>query len=292
MASFEPQCGSGWTKLIRDDRWYVATGTVLRALDWPFQHGRSPWTMLLLTFAGISAICFAARRRLGVTLHAPRSSLHFRVRPLWRQAVALLSIAAFTFASTPNAEAVTYTPVFYYYHCDHLGSANVLTNRAGERVQHYECTSFGKGSFTDNTSAFHTSNLYTDQVLDEETGLYYYESRYYDPELGRFIQPDTIADLDDPQGLNPYSYVSNNPLNFNDPDGHGVNSPLDAELAKILSNDGGGVNNGVPYERIPGTDDVIIGDRRYTILPATPQTQPSQGKSLDTPHVEPPAEGV
>jgi RHS repeat-associated protein len=57
--------------------------------------------------------------------------------------------------------------------------------------------------------------------LDEESGLYYYNARYYDPELGRFIQPDTmVPDAGDPQTLNRYSYVNNNPLKYADPSGH------------------------------------------------------------------------
>jgi hypothetical protein len=43
---------------------------------------------------------------------------------------------------------------------------------------------------------------------------------YYDPEIGRFIQPDTdIPDLSNPQSYNRYSYVLNNPLRYTDPDG-------------------------------------------------------------------------
>ena len=46
-------------------------------------------------------------------------------------------------------------------------------------------------------------------------------ARYYDPELGRFIQPDTtIPDLSNPQSYNRYSYVLNNPLRYTDPTGH------------------------------------------------------------------------
>ncbi len=52
--------------------------------------------------------------------------------------------------------------------------------------------------------------------------LCYYNARYYDPELGRFVQADTEADLANPQDLNPYTYVNNNPLNLTDPTGHAV----------------------------------------------------------------------
>jgi hypothetical protein len=46
-------------------------------------------------------------------------------------------------------------------------------------------------------------------------------ARYYDPELGRFIQPDSvIQDLSNPQSYNRYAYCVNNPLRYNDPTGH------------------------------------------------------------------------
>lgn len=56
-------------------------------------------------------------------------------------------------------------------------------------------------------------------------------ARYYDPELGRFIQPDDIIpDLSDPQSYNRYSYVRNDPLRYTDPTGHG---PDDDDLDNI-----------------------------------------------------------
>ncbi|MGC8787728.1 MAG: N-acetylmuramoyl-L-alanine amidase, partial [Anaerolineae bacterium] len=51
--------------------------------------------------------------------------------------------------------------------------------------------------------------------------LYFYNARWYDPALGRFAQPDTIVPgPGDPQSLNRYAYVHNNPLRFSDPTGH------------------------------------------------------------------------
>jgi RHS repeat-associated protein len=72
------------------------------------------------------------------------------------------------------------------------------------------------------TNAFKVSRRYTGQVLDEGTGLYYYNARYYDPVLGRFTQPDdVIQDIFNPQTYNRYSYCVNNPLRYTDPTGHG-----------------------------------------------------------------------
>jgi len=57
-------------------------------------------------------------------------------------------------------------------------------------------------------------------ILDPESGLYYYGARYYDPELARFISPDPIVPSPgDPQSLNRYSYVLNNPVKYIDPTG-------------------------------------------------------------------------
>jgi RHS repeat-associated protein len=114
------------------------------------------------------------------------------------------------------------THVGYYYHQDHLGSSSVLSGNTGSQLEvnvHYP---FGRTQTANPQAAFKVSNQFTGQVKDEETGLYYYGARYYDPELGRFIQADTIIpDLGNPQSYNRYAYVLNNPLKYVDPDGHG-----------------------------------------------------------------------
>ncbi len=55
---------------------------------------------------------------------------------------------------------------------------------------------------------------YTGKKMDPETGLYYFNQRYYDPSLGRFLTEDPAG-----QGLNPYAYAGNSPLMYVDPDG-------------------------------------------------------------------------
>lgn len=65
-----------------------------------------------------------------------------------------------------------------------------------------------------------TDKLFTGQRLDG-TGLYYYGARYYDPTIGRFISPDTLVQNPaNPQTLNRYSYVLNNPLKYVDTSGN------------------------------------------------------------------------
>jgi RHS repeat-associated protein len=70
-----------------------------------------------------------------------------------------------------------------------------------------------------------TSFNFTGQRKDAGSGLLFYNARWYDPVVGRFLQADTIVPSPgDPQSLNRYSYTLNNPLRYVDPSGH---DPLD-----------------------------------------------------------------
>jgi RHS repeat-associated protein len=105
------------------------------------------------------------------------------------------------------------------YHGDHLGSANVVTDQTGAFVEVTENTPYG--SVSRQEGSINVAHKFTGQRLDDETDLYFYNARYYDPEIGRFIQPDPLfQDIREPQMLNHYSYVGNNPLRYVDPSGH------------------------------------------------------------------------
>jgi RHS repeat-associated protein len=111
---------------------------------------------------------------------------------------------------------------YLYYHTDHLGSTNVITNDAGSQIALYEYKPYGEFSVKEETSADPTEYFFTGKKLDDETGLYFYGARYYNPAVGRFITPDpTIQHPGDPQDLNRYSYCRNNPVNLVDPTGLG-----------------------------------------------------------------------
>ena len=105
------------------------------------------------------------------------------------------------------------------YHCDHINSANVISDQTGMPVELTENTPYG--SISRNEGAVNVAHKFTSQQLDDETGLYFYNARYYDPEIGRFISPDSfVSSASIPQGLNRYTYANNNPLSFIDPTGH------------------------------------------------------------------------
>jgi len=70
-------------------------------------------------------------------------------------------------------------------------------------------------------AALEENPKFTGQTHDIDTDLYYYNARYYDSTLGRFLQADSlIANVFQPQTINPYAYVLNNPLKYIDPSGH------------------------------------------------------------------------
>jgi len=78
---------------------------------------------------------------------------------------------------------------------------------------------FGETRFT--TGTMFTDKLFTGQRQIAELGIYLYGARFYSPKLGRFLSADTIVPgYANPQNLNRFSYVTNNPLRYTDPTGH------------------------------------------------------------------------
>jgi RHS repeat-associated protein len=89
--------------------------------------------------------------------------------------------------------------------------------RTISRSHTYDASRNSQHSFAATSTAYR----FTGKERDSESGLDYFESRYYGSSMGRFMSPDTFGGhLEDPQTLNHYSYVGNNPLSRTDPDGH------------------------------------------------------------------------
>jgi RHS repeat-associated protein len=142
-----------------------------------------------------------------------------------------------------------------YLTADHLGSTRVITDSSGVAQKCYDYYPFGEdiaagtgarpgcygGGVYPGTGPDIASEKFTGKERDWETGLDYFGARYFSAAQGRFTSPDEFtggivdpftgqqvvqsgplpyADITDPQTLNKYAYVRNNPLRYVDPDGH------------------------------------------------------------------------
>ena len=108
----------------------------------------------------------------------------------------------------------------YYYHYDGLGSVTEITDASGAVQESYKYSPYGNPSIFDSSGSPITSTaignpyMFTGRRWDDETAIYYYRARMYDPALGRFLQRDPLGYWD---SMNLYTCVVNNPVNFVDP---------------------------------------------------------------------------
>jgi RHS repeat-associated protein len=138
----------------------------------------------------------------------------------------------------------------YWYHSDHLGSAQLITNIEGEEYERIEYTPYGE-LWVERTSAASNIDIpyrFTGKERDKETGLYYYGARYLDPKFSRWLSPDPAlsdyipgAPVNDEVkkrnselpgmggvfntvNLHLYHYAGNNPVKYTDPTGMWVDN--------------------------------------------------------------------
>ena len=114
-------------------------------------------------------------------------------------------------------EGDAYENLQFYYHSDHLGSSSYITNLDGEVVQHIEYVPFGEVFIEERNNIWNTPYLFNAKEFDEETGLYYYGARYYDPRLSLWMSTDPMEEKY--PNISTYCYVANNPILFTDTDG-------------------------------------------------------------------------
>jgi len=122
--------------------------------------------------------------------------------------------------------AMRINSTLYYVLKDHLGSASVVTDSTGTIVGEQRYYPFGETRLA--TGTMFTDRLFTGQREMIGLGIYHYGARFYSPKLGRFLSPDTIVPgYANPQNLNRFGYVLNNPVRYVDPTGHVCTDPED-----------------------------------------------------------------
>ena len=130
----------------------------------------------------------------------------------------LYSFGGCTVQRTAVTVSSTTITTLAYLHGDHLGSVSLTTDASGAVTSQQSYDVWGKVRGTAGGTSPTTMN-YTGQKRDD-TGLLFYNARYYDPGIGRFLSADSIAIGKDSQSRNRYTYVGNNPINATDPTGH------------------------------------------------------------------------
>jgi len=107
----------------------------------------------------------------------------------------------------------------YFYSADVLGSIRAITDSNKNIINSYNYDSFGiPKNWNESISNAYT---YTAREYNTESGDYYYRTRYYSSNTGKFISEDVIQKhfIDYPQEFNLYSYARNNPIRYRDPNG-------------------------------------------------------------------------
>ena len=164
----------------------------------------------------------------------------------------------------------------YFYHQDHLGSAAITTDENGQIVELVDYDPFGVNTIYQKPQGdvYTGKYFYTGQEWDTWTRLYYYGARYYFNEVGSFYSVDPAGFwlgnegllrqktgmglagfLSDPQGLNSYSYVKNNPVRYVDPSGEAAEMALPTLKWSWTT----GLTIAVSDSPLPGPADVIGG---------------------------------
>ena len=110
-----------------------------------------------------------------------------------------------------------YENLQFFYHPDHLGSSSFITNLEGEVVQHIEYVPFGEVFIEERNDVWNTPYLFNAKEFDEETGMYYYGARYYEPRLSLWMSTDPKQEIF--PYLSTYAFCKNNPIIVVDPNG-------------------------------------------------------------------------
>lgn len=130
----------------------------------------------------------------------------------------------FYYDNSGEVMSVSCNGTMYYYIKDLQGDITEIVDKDGNSVAEYAYDAWGN-MLTENNGTLAVGKLnpfrYRSYVYDEETGLYYLQSRYYDPLTGRFLNADVYADTQSgtPLSTNMFAYCENNAINKSDDEG-------------------------------------------------------------------------
>ena len=113
----------------------------------------------------------------------------------------------------------------FFYHGDHLGSANWITDAVGQPVQYIHYAPYGELIADTRLTDYQERFTFTGKERDKESGYDYFGARYYWALLMHFITPD--SKLDNYLKISPYAYCAWSPIKHIDPNGRWVETVWD-----------------------------------------------------------------
>ena len=147
------------------------------------------------------------------------------------------NVMNFAYGADGSPYSFTYNGTTYFYLLNLQGDVIGIYDASGSVITRYTYDAWGK------LITLHTSNgtialsnplRYRGYVYDRDTELYYLQSRYYDPDTGRFINADSLLVAGDYlQGTNMFAYCLNNPVNYTDPSGKAISNLTSSELLAV-----------------------------------------------------------
>ena len=178
------------------------------------------------------------------------------------------------FAGTTRLAARSRTGgTLIYLLSDHIGSASVTTDANGEKTASALYKAFGETRYT--LGNLSTDYKFTGQREEASLGIYFFNARWYDSSLGRFLSPDSIVptSTQGTQAWDRYAFVNNNPVRYTDPTGHQV------------TNDDGGTKYSyeqTQYDRQRiAHEQCAAGDRNYcSSFHTTPENLKNDGGAV------------
>jgi RHS repeat-associated protein len=214
------------------------SGSACSSVGLPVSESPLALPLALLALYALARLARRAGRPLGFALVpvARRLAAHPIAGGLAAVLAAVLALQS-SWGQVPPGAQPGDSEQRFFYHADHVGSTNLVTDERGAEIERREYRPFGEQSVrTGSEGGPRLLEIsFNGHRFDDASGLYYFQARHYDPALGRFLSADTqVPDPTNPQALHRYAFNSNNPIRYADPTGHGFLDILAAIVLVIL----------------------------------------------------------
>ena len=221
--TFDYQTG-GWRDQLRfyngQAITYDAMGNPLQYLEMQMEWEKGH-QLKHITGAGLDMYCMYndSGKRIRKTVNGVTTDFYLDGSAILMQTPSDGSRIDFFYDDKGNVFAMKYQNEMYFYRKNLFGDILGILDSHGTELVKYEYNSWGKllnlTDYSSNGLGRRNPFRFKGYYYDEELGMYYLNSRYYDPEVGRFISPDTTDILevqDDLYDKNLYAYCDNNPV--------------------------------------------------------------------------------